>query len=84
MPLLLKASMAFPFGSKETKALLDAMADLNRVFGKAEGDNMVPAGLAQMAMANKKGPLSAAPPPGIVSNNTPPPGMGGGEEGAAP
>jgi len=83
MPMLLKASMAFEAGSKEQQALLRAMSSLNPIFGKAEQANMVPAGLAQMAMANKQGPLSAAPPPGIVSNNTPPPGMGGGAEGEA-
>jgi hypothetical protein len=78
MPMLLHASMAFEGGSKEQQALLRAMSSLNPVFGKAEGANMVPAGLATMAMASKQGPLSAAPPPGLVSNNTPPPGMGGG------
>jgi len=85
MPMLLKASMAFEAGSKEQQALLRAMSSLNPIFGKAEGANMVPAGLAQMAMANKQGPLSAAPPPGLASNPTPPPGMGAppGAEGAA-
>jgi len=85
MPMLLKASMAFEAGSKEQQALLRAMSSLNPIFGKAEGANMVPAGLAQMAMASKQGPLSAAPPPGIVSNNSPPPGMSAGApaEGAA-
>lgn len=83
MPLILKAAMAFEGGSKEQQALLRAAAALNPVFGKAEGANMVPAGLAQMAMANKQGPLSAAPPPGLVSNNTPPPGMAGAGEGEA-
>lgn len=83
MPMLLKASMAFEAGSKEQQALLRAMSSLNPIFGKAEGANMVPAGLAQLAMANKQGPMSAAPPPGIVSNNSPPPGMGAPPEGAA-
>jgi hypothetical protein len=85
MPLILKAAMAFEGGSKEQQALLRAAAALNPVFGKAEGANMVPAGLAQMAMANKQGPLSAAPPPGIVPDTSSPPGggpPGGGEEGA--
>src|ERR1700722_14409613 len=54
MPMLLKASMAFEAGSKEQQALLRAMSSLNPIFGKAEGANMVPAGLAQMAMANKQ------------------------------
>lgn len=76
MPGILKASMAFEAGSKEQQAILRAVAALNPIFGKAEGANMVPAGLAAMAMQAKQGPLSAAPPPGLVSNNTPPPGMG--------
>ena len=83
MPGLLKASMAFESGSKEQQALLRAMSSLNPIFGKAEGDNMVPAGLAAMAMSSKQGPLSAAPPPGLVSNPTPPPGMGAPEGAAA-
>jgi hypothetical protein len=76
MPMLLKASMAFEAGSKEQQALLRAMSSLNPIFGKAEGANMVPAGLAQMAMANKGGAMQSAPPPGLISNNAPPPGMG--------
>lgn len=85
IPALLVASMAFEAGSKEQQALLRAISSLNPIFGKAEGSNMVPAGLATMAQAAKSGsPLSAAPPPGLVSNNTPPPGFApGAEEGAA-
>lgn len=79
MPAILKASMAFESGSKEQQSILRAISALNPIFGKAEGTNMVPAGLATMAMAAKQGPLSAAPPPGLVSNNSPPPGMGGAE-----
>lgn len=79
LPAILKASMAFPAGSKEQQAILRAVQALNPIFGKAEGSNMVPAGLAAMAMQAKQGPLSAAPPPGLASNPTPPPGMGGGE-----
>ena len=82
MPCLLKSSIAFESCSREQQALLRAMSSLNPIFGKAEGDNMVPAGLAAMAMSSKQGPLSAAPPPGLVSNNSPPPGMGGPPEGA--
>ena len=76
LPAILKASMAFPAGSKEQQAILRAVASLNPIFGKADGDNMVPAGLAQMAMSAKQGPMSSAPPPGLISNNAPPPGMG--------
>jgi hypothetical protein len=75
IPALLTASMAFEAGSKEQQALLRAISSLNPIFGKAEGQNMVPAGLASMAMAAKQGPLNAAPPPGLVNNPTPPPGM---------
>jgi len=78
IPALLVASMAFEAGSKEQQALLRAISSLNPIFGKAEGSNMVPAGLATMAQAAKQGPLSAAPPPGLTSNNTPPPGMDAG------
>jgi hypothetical protein len=80
IPALLVASMAFPAASKEQQALLRAVQSLNPIFGKAEGANMVPAGLATMAQAAKQGPLSAAPPPGLKSDNTPPPGMGGSPE----
>jgi hypothetical protein len=72
---LLIASMAFESGGKEQNAVLEAVRSL-RIFGKAEGTNLVPAALATMAQANKQGQLSAAPPPGLVSNNSPPPGMG--------
>lgn len=81
IPALLVASMAFEAGSKEQQALLRAISSLNPIFGKAEGSNMVPAGLATMAQAAKQGPLSAAPPPGLTSNNSPPPGM---DAGASP
>ncbi len=79
-PLLL-ASMAFEPGSKEQQALLRAVAALNPIFGKAEGTDMVPAGLAAMAQANKKGPLSAAPPPGSAPGGPP---AGGGMEALPP
>ena len=62
MPGLLKAAMAFEGGSKEQQAILRAVSSLNPVFGKAEGQNMVPAGLAALAMEAKKGAPSAAPP----------------------
>src|SRR5580704_4458603 len=75
IPALLMASMAFESGSKEQQALLRAISSLNPIFGKAEGSNMVPAGLATMAQAASKGPLSAAPPPGISPSPTPPPNM---------
>lgn len=86
IPALLVASMAFDAGSKEQQALLRAISSLNPIFGKAEGTNMVPAGLATMAQASKQGPLSAAPPPGIAPAGKPPgmdmpspPGDGAGE-----
>jgi hypothetical protein len=75
IPALLIASMAFESGGKEQQALLRAISSLNPIFGKAEGQNMVPAGLATMAQANKQGPLSAAPPPGISPSPKPPAGM---------
>lgn len=76
LPVLLKAAMAFESGGKEQQAILRAVSALNPVFGKAEGTNMVPAGLATMAQAQKQGPLSAAPPPGLAANSKPPAGMG--------
>ena len=75
IPALLIASMAFEAGSKEQQALLRAISSLNPMFGKAEGQNMVPAGLATMAQASKQGPLSAAPPPGLSPDTKPPAGM---------
>ncbi len=85
IPALLIASMAFESGGKEQQALLRAISSLNPIFGKAEGQNMVPAGLATMAQASKQGPLSAAPPPGLSPSPKPPSGMempGGGVEAA--
>lgn len=79
MPALLMSSMAFESGSKEQQAILRAIQSLNPIFGKAEGTNMVPAGIAEMAQASKQGPPSAAPPPGMAGSPPPPPGMGGGE-----
>ena len=74
--ILLKAAMSFDGGSKEQQALLRAVSSLNPIFGKAEGQNMVPAGLAAMAQASKGGgPMSAGPPPGLVPSSSPPPGM---------
>ena len=74
--ILLKAAMAFDGGSKEQQALLRAVQSLNPMFGKAEGQNMVPAGLTAMAQASKQGgPISAAPPPGLAPSGSPPPGM---------
>lgn len=76
MPTLLHAALAFAVGSKEQQALINAYRALTPIFGKAEGSNMVPAGIATMAMnAQKGGGMSAAPPPGIKPTNTPPPGM---------
>jgi hypothetical protein len=87
MPALLHAASAFESGSKEQQALLRSVSALNPIFGKAEGSNMVPAGLATMAQATKQGPLSAAPPPGLTPSQKPPAGMElppgiGGEEAA--
>lgn len=87
IPALLIASMAFDAGSKEQQVLLRAISSLNPIFGKAEGSNMVPAGLATMAQAASKGPLSAAPPPGISPSPKPPasmemPSMGGEQDAA--
>ncbi len=82
IPALLIASMAFESGSKEQQALLRAISSLNPIFGKAEGQNMVPAGLATMAQAAKQGPLSAAPPPGLSPDTKPPAGMAPPEPGA--
>jgi hypothetical protein len=77
LPGLLQAAMAWPAGSKEQQAVLRAVSSLNPIFGKAEGQNMVPAGIASLAAAAKGGgPLSAAPPPGITSDTSkPPPGI---------
>jgi hypothetical protein len=75
IPGLLKAAMAFESGSKEQQALLRAAQSLNPLFGKAEGENMVPAGLAALAQAQKTGPIGQAPPPGLAPSNKPPEGM---------
>jgi hypothetical protein len=66
MPALLTAAMAFDAGSKEQQAILRAISSLNPIFGKAEGANMVPAGIATLANAAKAGQMTASPPPGVV------------------
>ncbi len=76
LPALLHASMAFDAGSKEQQALIRAVQSLNPIFGKAEGAQMVPAGLQAMAMAQKGGGgMSAAPPPGVSPSGSTPPDM---------
>jgi len=75
LPGLLQASMAFEGGSKEQQAIIRAVSALNPIFGKAEGANMVPAGLATLAQNARKGPLSAAPPPGLIPTDKTPPDM---------
>lgn len=73
---ILHASLAFESGSKEQQAALRAVQALNTITGKAEGTNMVPAGIAAMAQANKNGPPSAAPPPGLTPSPVPGPEAG--------
>jgi hypothetical protein len=68
---LLLATNAFEMGSKEQQALLRAVTALN-VFGKTEGTSMVPAGIAAMAQASKRGPPVGAPPPGVAGGMGPP------------
>lgn len=75
LPGLMQASMAFDVGSKEQQAVIRAITALNTVAGKAEPANMVPAAIASMATAARKGPLTAAPPPGLQPSPTPPPSL---------
>ena len=70
LPVILLASMAFEPGTKEQQALLRAASALNPIFGKAEGERMVPAAMQQMVMQGAKGPGGSQPPP------PGPPGMG--------
>jgi hypothetical protein len=63
LPALLIASMAFEAGSKEQQALIRAVSALNPIFGKAEGERMVPAAMQQMLMQGGKGPGGSQPPP---------------------
>jgi hypothetical protein len=76
---LLVASMSFETGSKEQQAILRAISSLNPLFGKAEGTDMVPAGIAAMARDASQGPPKAAPPPGAAPPPEPPasPGLPG-------
>ena len=71
LPALLTASMAFEGGSKEQQALIRAVSALNPIFGKAEGERMVPAALQQMMQESVKGPTGGQPPP---PGPMPPPG----------
>lgn len=76
MPLMYKSLTAFPPGSKENKSLLSAIQALNPIFAEAEGKNLVPSAIQQMAQtAQSGGPLAGAPAPGIA----PHPGAGGDE-----
>jgi hypothetical protein len=79
MPLILKAAMAFDAGSKEQQAVLRAVQSLNPIFGKAEGENLVPAGIQQIAQAARShSPIAGAPPPGLAPGAP----AGGGDAGA--
>jgi hypothetical protein len=88
IPGLLATSSAFEAGSKEQQAILRAVSALNPLFGRAEGANMVPAGLAALGQQARQGPPSAAPPPGMAAAGPggppPPPAapMGPGAEAA--
>jgi len=74
MPALLMSAMAFESGSKEQQAILRAISSLNPIFGKAEGQNMVPAGIQAMAQASKAGgPPTTSPPPGAAAGGGGPP-----------
>lgn len=74
-PMLINAMLAFDIGSKEFQQIQRAVESLSSLVGKAQTQNMVPAGLQSMAMQARKGPISSAPPPGISPSNQPPPGM---------
>jgi hypothetical protein len=84
MPTILRAAMAFDSGSKEQQALLRAAQALNPVFGKAGGDETVPAAVRQIAMnAQRGGPMANAPtspiepaPPMTPPTSTPATGPG--------
>lgn len=67
MPTLHKALNAFNVGSKEYKAVLEALRSLNSTFGSSEGASTVPAALVQQAMAAKQGNPASAPPPGLAA-----------------
>jgi hypothetical protein len=78
IPGLLATSSAFEAGSKEQQAILRAVSALNPLFGRAEGPNMVPAGLAVLGQQARQGPPGAAPPPAMAG------GAGGAGPGAPP
>lgn len=79
---LVIAMAAFPAGSKEMQAVMRSVSALQPLFGKATGQNMVPAGIAAMGrdaasgkppiMPPSPGAMGAPPPPA----NIPPPEVG--------
>jgi len=84
MPTLLRAAMAFPSGTKEQQAVLRAASALNPVFGRATGDETVPAAVRQIAMNAQRGgpapgpptPMEPASPPMEPPTGTPATGPG--------
>jgi len=64
LPALHNALNAFPPGTKEYSAVLN-MLKAAEIFGKPAENNLVPAGILQMANANKNqsSPLAASPAP---------------------
>jgi hypothetical protein len=64
-PLILKLMSAFPPGSDEFNEIQTAVKSLSKVVGKSQDESAV----RQMALANKGGPMKAAPPIAIQSAN---------------
>jgi len=68
-PLILKLLSAFPPGSDDFNHIQDAIKALSKVVGKEQDDSAVPSAIRQMALANKGGPMKAAPPIAIQQAN---------------
>lgn len=73
---LVIALAAFPAGSKEMQAIMRSVSALQPLFGKATGQNMVPAGIAAMGRDAAAGkPPMMPPPPGAMGAPQPPANM---------
>lgn len=78
LPILHMSMMSFEPGSKEYQAIMRALSALSPMFGRAGGENMLPATINAMAQDAATGkPMAAGPPPGgMPPPGKPPPSLG--------
>lgn len=78
LPILHVSMQDFEPGSKEYQALMRALSALSPLFGRAGGENMLPATIQAMARdaAAGKPQTAGLPPGGMPPKAPPPPSMG--------